>query len=64
MNKLSQLACSLLVLCAGTAFAQPTNRLFVTNEEDNTVTVVNAGSLQVEKTIEVGNRPRGIGLSP
>ena len=64
MKKLTHLFCSaLLILAAGTTLAQ-TNRLFVTNEADNTVSVVNAASLEVEATIAVGNRPRGIGFSP
>jgi YVTN family beta-propeller protein len=47
-------------LAAGPAGVE---RLFVSNEKDNTVTVVDANSLQVIKTIPVGARPRGMLLS-
>jgi PQQ-dependent catabolism-associated beta-propeller protein len=43
---------------------EPTHRLFVTNEEDNTVTVIDSRTNEVETTIPVGGRPRGIGFSP
>lgn len=47
------------------ALAEPTQRVFVTNEADGSVTVIDARTNKVEKTIEdVGPRPRGIGLSP
>jgi PQQ-dependent catabolism-associated beta-propeller protein len=44
--------------------AAPTNRIFVTNERSHNVSVINGSSLEVEATIAVGKRPRGIGLSP
>ncbi len=44
--------------------AEPTGRIFVTNERDDTLTVINGNTLDVETTIEIGERPRGIGLSP
>ena len=40
------------------------DRIFVTNERSNNISVINAETLVVEDTIEVGDRPRGIGLSP
>jgi PQQ-dependent catabolism-associated beta-propeller protein len=40
------------------------NRVFVTNEKSNDVTVINGNTLEVEITLPVGERPRGIGLSP
>lgn len=40
------------------------NRIFVTNERSNDISIINGASLEVEKTIAVGNRPRGIGISP
>ena len=40
------------------------DRIFVTNEKSNNISVINAETLVVEDTIEVGDRPRGIGLSP
>ena len=56
---------NLLVFLAGcSAPDDATHRLFVTNEADGTVTVIDSRSLEVEKTVTVGNRPRGIGFSP
>ncbi len=44
--------------------ASPTGRIFVTNERSGTISVIDGQSLTVEKTIAIGKRPRGIGLSP
>ncbi|MAS82809.1 MAG: PQQ-dependent catabolism-associated beta-propeller protein [Legionellales bacterium] len=44
--------------------ACPTGRIFITNERGDTVSVINGDSLVVEATIDVGDRPRGIGISP
>ncbi len=56
------------ILCAATlatlATAAPTHRLFVTNEAGDSVTVIDTRSGQVEATVHVGGRPRGIGFSP
>ena len=41
-----------------------TGNIFVTNEKDDTVSVINPESLEVVATIDVGERPRGIGFSP
>ena len=40
------------------------NKVYVSNEKDNTVTVVDSATMEVVKTIEVGQRPRGITISP
>ena len=40
------------------------DRVFVTNEKSNNISVINAETLVIEDTINVGDRPRGIGLSP
>ena len=40
------------------------DRIFVTNEKSNNISVIDADTLNVEHTIDVGDRPRGIGLSP
>ena len=40
------------------------DRIFVTNEKSNNISVIAAETLNVEHTIDVGDRPRGIGLSP
>jgi YVTN family beta-propeller protein len=38
-------------------------RIFVSNEKDNTVTVLDGASLEIVKTVPVGARPRGMVLS-
>ena len=43
---------------------EPTQRLFVTNEGDNSVSVIDSRTGKMEKTIEIGGKPRGIGFSP
>jgi len=40
------------------------NRVFVTNEKSDNITVINSKTLKVETTIPIGDRPRGIHLSP
>jgi PQQ-dependent catabolism-associated beta-propeller protein len=42
----------------------PTGRLFVTNEGDDTVSVIDAKSGELVQAIQIGGRPRGIGFSP
>ena len=37
--------------------------IYVSNEKDNTITVIDGASLEPMKTIPVGQRPRGIVLS-
>lgn len=53
-----------LLLSAVQLLAEPTYRLFVTNEAGDSVTVIDSRTGRVEKTVEVGGRPRGIGFSP
>ena len=50
-----------LALPAMPAFAVS---IFISNERDNTVTVVDGDTLEIVKTIEVGQRPRGITIAP
>src|SRR5262245_21842715 len=38
--------------------------IFVSNEKDNSITVIDGDTLDVKKTIKVARRPRGIILSP
>jgi len=47
-----------------TAAAAPPKRIFVTNEKDNTVSVIDGTTNTVVATIEIGARPRGIGIAP
>ena len=37
--------------------------VFVTNEKDNTVSIIDSMNLEVKKTVKVGQRPRGVALS-
>lgn len=53
-----------LILLLPHLVAEPTYRLFVTNEAGDSVTVIDSRTLSVETTIDVGDRPRGIGFSP
>ena len=49
------------MLTASHAFAMT---IFVSNEKDNTITVIDGDTLEIKKTIKVARRPRGIVLSP
>lgn len=44
--------------------AAPPKRIFVTNEKDDTVSVIDGATNTVVATIEIGARPRGIGVAP
>ena len=46
------------------ANASLSETIYVSNEKDNTITVIDGDALQVTKTVPVGQRPRGILLSP
>jgi len=54
----------LYALLSQNIFAEPTGRIFITNEKSNTVSVINGETLEVESEIAIGERPRGIGISP
>ncbi len=59
----------LLSLFVGLAYsasllAAPSGHIFVTNEKDDSVSVIDGKSLEVINTIPIGERPRGIGVSP
>lgn len=61
------LGAGLLALAAATIpFSAPAlaNKAFVSNEKGNTVTVIDTGTWEAIKEFAVGNRPRGIGISP
>src|ERR671918_962294 len=38
--------------------------IFVSNEKGNSISIVDGDTLEVIETVPVGNRPRGIALSP
>ncbi len=40
------------------------DKIFVSNERDNTITVVDSDTLETIKTIATGRRPRGIVTGP
>src|SRR4051812_43772536 len=66
-NHLGRFAlCSALSLAIATTLSNPAAAqvLYVSNEGSNTVTVVSPTTMQQLATIAVGNRPRGIALSP
>src|SRR5438093_7763507 len=54
----------LLVLLTRPADASADVRVFVTNEKSDDVTVIDATTRAVVKTIAVGKRPRGVAVSP
>ncbi|TMJ45836.1 MAG: hypothetical protein E6G90_15415, partial [Alphaproteobacteria bacterium] len=58
--RLGASAAAALLCSAGIATA---DTIYVSNEKDNTITVVDGASLIPVKTIAVGQRPRGILLS-
>src|SRR5690606_6546130 len=57
------LICALL-LAAPPGLAAQTGHIYVSNERSGDVSVIDAATRKVVRTIEVGSRPRGIHLSP
>ncbi|HET8790487.1 MAG TPA: hypothetical protein VFM75_04710, partial [Modicisalibacter sp.] len=53
-------ALAMLLLLPASAYAE---RAFVTNEKDNTISVIDVETLEVVKTIDVGRRPRSMAFS-
>lgn len=62
--KLKKLLIASLVLVSSLAVADPSYRVFVSNEKSNSVSVIDSRTGKVETNLEIGNRPRGLGLSP
>lgn len=60
LGTLASLSLTALSLAAQPAAAY---RIFVSNEKENTITVIDSEKLEVIHTIKTGNRPRGIILS-
>jgi len=54
------------VTAASLSIADPAlaNKAFVSNEKGNTVSVIDTGTWEAVEEFPVGNRPRGIGMSP
>ncbi len=52
-------------LAAALALATPAGAfmVYVSNEKDNTITVIDSSTMEVVKTVPVGQRPRGITIS-
>lgn len=64
MNLIKTSLAFLMTLLTVSVAAAPTGRIFITNEKGDSVSVINGSTLAVEATIEIGERPRGIGISP
>jgi PQQ-dependent catabolism-associated beta-propeller protein len=62
LGRVLRLAAALAPLLLGAAPAQAF-RIFVSNEKDNTVTVLDGATLAIKATVPVGARPRGMVLS-
>lgn len=60
--RLSPIACCLALAC-GCSHHRGDARIFVSNENDGTVSVIDAAKHQVTATIAVGKRPRGLHVS-
>ncbi len=54
----SVLAASLFVPAMAAAYT-----VYITNEKDNTVSIIDSTKLEVTRTVKVGQRPRGVLLS-
>ena len=52
-----------IIALALTLQAASAETIYVSNEQDNTISVIDGQSLSLAATIPVGRRPRGIGLS-
>ncbi len=52
-----------LTMLAAAASAGSAHEVYVSNEKDNTLSVIDTKSLTVVRTIKVGQRPRGITFS-
>ena len=61
MHRSLPLALSATLLSAAGLEAR---EIYVSNEKGNSITVIDGDKLEVTATIPVGNRPRGIILSP
>lgn len=62
--RIRPLASAIIVMCPLAAGAGQNYRVYVSNERSGDVTVINGSDNQVQSTIAVGKRPRGIHASP
>ena len=54
----------LSLFATSSLMAAPSGHIFVSNEKDDSISVIDGKSLKVIKTIAIGERPRGLGVSP
>src|SRR5918995_6851133 len=53
-----------LIAAVGAIGPAMAREIYVSNERGNSITIIDGDSLEVIETVPVGNRPRGIALSP
>lgn len=63
MKKYIHLQCLAGLLLAALSAPSMAYSIIVSNEKDNTISIIDGDSLEVVETVEVGQRPRGIVLS-
>jgi YVTN family beta-propeller protein len=56
--------CMVLLLAIGAAQSQPVRHVFVVNKGGDSVAIINAESLRVDKTIPVGRNPHELAVAP
>ncbi len=54
---------ALIMVLLASATQALAGEIWVTNEKDDTISVIDADTLEVTRTIETGERPRGITFS-
>ena len=54
----------LLLMAAASGFAQNNDRLFVLNKSGDTLSIVNAVSMSVERTVPTGRNPHELAIAP
>ena len=59
MREIMSIRLTLLTMLCGLSIGQAeAYQIYVSNEKDNTISVIDGASLEVLKTIKVGKRPR------
>ena len=54
------LALIVAITCTAHVNAAPSGHIFVSNEESNSITVIDGNRLEIIDTIAIGERPRGL----